>query len=89
MSRYWYTMSEPSIVKLRCLNFTRMEPYVVIRRHELTPLFHPYFINYGFNKVTFIETLQYEGSSSPVWALVGFQFYLFITDFGFDVPHPE
>ena len=54
------------IVKLRCLNFTRMEPYVVIRRHELTPLFHPYFINYGFNKVTFIETLQYEGSSGCI-----------------------
>lgn len=66
MSRYWYSMSDPLIVKLRCLNFTRMEPYVVIRRHELTPLFHPYFINYGFNKVTFIETLQYEGSSGCI-----------------------
>ena len=66
MSRYWYSMSDPLIVKLRCLNFTRMEPYVVIRRHELTPLFHPYFINYGFNKVTFIETLRYEGSSGCI-----------------------
>lgn len=54
-------MEEPLAVKLPCLNFTRMEPYVVVRRHELTPLYHPLFINYGFNKVTFIETLTFEG----------------------------
>lgn len=54
-------MTSPIAVKLKCLNFTRMEPYVVVKRHELTPLYHPFFINYGFNKVSFIELLQYEG----------------------------
>ncbi len=56
-------MESPIAVKLKCLNFTRMEPYVIVRRHELTPLYHPYFINYGFNKVVFIELLQYEGKN--------------------------
>ena len=77
MSRYWYSMSDPLIVKLRCLNFTRMEPYVVIRRHELTPLFHPYFINYGFNKISYVETLRKEE----------YRFVLAGDMYAFDLPH--
>ena len=34
-----------------------MEPYSVIRRSIKVPLFHPYYINYGFNKVEFFSRL--------------------------------
>lgn len=48
------------MVKLQCLNFTHMEPYLVLRRDLRTPLYHPYYVNYGFNKVSFVESLRYE-----------------------------
>ena len=35
--------------------------YAVIRRSEVNPIFHPYYINYGFNKVSFISRLIYDG----------------------------
>lgn len=36
-----------------------MEPYSVIRRSKVVPLFHPYYINYGFNKVEMFSRLTY------------------------------
>lgn len=59
------------------MNYSTMEPYVILSRSEVTPLFHPYYIDYGFNKVQFIKQLRFEG----------FQFFMLMNDFGFDVPH--
>ena len=46
-----------------------MEPYSVIRRSADTPIFHPYYINYGYNKVELISRLT---------ILSNFQYLLFI-----------
>ena len=35
--------------------------YAIVRRNEINPIFHPYYINYGFNKVSFISRLIYDG----------------------------
>ena len=38
-----------------------MEPYCLLRRTPITPLYDDNFINYGYNKVQFIDELQYKG----------------------------
>lgn len=53
-------MESPIVTPIPCLNFTHMEPYLLVRRTEDTPLYHPFYINYGFNKVIFVENLRYE-----------------------------
>ena len=62
-------MTLPSTVsssRVPCFKQRFLEPYVMVKRWEGVPLFDERFINYGFNKVTFIETLQYEGSSGCI-----------------------
>ena len=34
------------------------EPYGIIKRDPITPIFHPYFINYGYDKIAFYHYLQ-------------------------------
>ena len=53
--------------------------YAVIRRSEVNPIFHPYYINYGFNKIQYFE----------YWRLHGGKFYLLTNSFAVDMPHPE
>lgn len=42
-----------------------MEPYSILRRSKNNPIFHPYFINYGYNKIelmnrmTFLSTVRH------------------------------
>ena len=43
------------------------------------PLFDERFINFGFNKIEWIETLRY----------TGYKFAVLINGFGMDVPHPQ
>ena len=43
------------------------------------PLFDERFINYGYNKIEWIETLRY----------TGYKFAVLINGFGMDVPHPS
>ena len=39
-----------------------IEPYGVFRRSPLDPIFNPYFINYGYDKVEFFERIAlYKG----------------------------
>lgn len=61
------------------MNYTDMEPYMILRRSELMPVYHPYFVDYGRNKMEFTLRLRFEGYS----------FYAILSDFGFDYPHPK
>ena len=36
-----------------------MEPYSIIRRSPDNPIFHPYFINYGFNKQELMNRMTF------------------------------
>ena len=36
-----------------------MEPYSIIRRSKDNPIFHPYFINYGFNKQELMNRMTF------------------------------
>ena len=62
-----------------CFRQRFLEPYVMVRRTEILPLFDERFINYGFNKVQWIENLRY----------LGFEFSVLSQAFAVDIPHPS
>ena len=80
-------MARPIVTPIPCLNFTHMEPYLIVRKSEEMPLYHPFYVNYGFNKVIFVENLRFESMYSILEFQIDYKFYLMITDFGFDFPH--
>lgn len=44
---------------MTCFPYKGIEPYVILRRHPLVPLFDPSFYDYGGNKQILIERLRY------------------------------
>ena len=61
--------------------------YGVFRRSALNGLFHPYFINYGRDKIYYYWRLNREGSIPVVDWVVDTQFYVLPQSFGCDLPH--
>ena len=54
----------------------------------MTPLFHPYYIEYGRDKIEFFEKLKMShriGSNGN--NTIGYQFFILPQDFGIDIPH--
>ncbi|KNB43828.1 glycosyltransferase-like protein [Blastocystis sp. subtype 4] len=72
----WWTFST-SVQDLPCIPYAIMEPYTLLKRTESTPLYDDNFINYGYNKVQFIDELEYKG----------YIFKVLTVGFGFDIPH--
>lgn len=62
----------------RCFNHVFQEPYIMVRRSNHLPLFDERFINYGYNKVQWIEHLRW----------IGYQFGVIAQSFATDIPHP-
>ena len=76
----WYAAPQDSpISKIRCFIADFQEPYVMVRYTKNTPLFHEKFINYGFNKVQYVEHLR----------AAGFSFFILNHAFAMDLPHPD
>lgn len=65
------------VIYMPCFKERFLEPYVMIKRSERIPLFNELFINYGFNKVEWIENLRY----------LGYEFYVLNNGFAVDIPH--
>ena len=72
----WWTEKQP-VQSLPCVPFAIMEPYVVMRRTPRSPMYSEHFINYGYNKVQFIDELEHRG----------YVFAVLTVGFGFDIPH--
>lgn len=51
--------------------------YLMVRRNDSITRFHEGFINYGFNKISYVESLR----------LSGYSFYLASKMYAFDLPH--
>ena len=79
MPEWFVTRPESVVSRIRCFMTDFMEPYVVLKYTPELPLFDERFVNYGYNKVEFFETLRQRG----------FQFYIFNHIFAMDFPHPE
>ncbi|OAO13424.1 hypothetical protein AV274_4892, partial [Blastocystis sp. ATCC 50177/Nand II] len=53
------------------------EPYLLVRRNDSIAHFHESFINYGFNKISYVESIRRHG----------YTFYLASKMYAFDLPH--
>ena len=65
------------LTKIKCMNNSVMEPYSITKRSPSSLVYNPYFINYGRNKLEYVTRLMHEG----------YNFYVLLQDFGFDIPH--
>lgn len=69
----------PSVpfTKVDCFRQKFLEPYVMVKKTKDLPLFDERFINYGFNKVEWIENLRYRG----------YEFHVLSQSYAIDMPH--
>ena len=51
--------------------------YLILRKSAKLPAFDERFVNYGYNKVQFIDELEHRG----------YVFAVLTVGFGFDIPH--
>lgn len=76
----WFVTSPSSPVsRIRCFMTDFMEPYLMVRLSPVLPLFDDRFVNYGYNKVEYVENLRQ----------AGFSFFILNQAFAMDFPHPE
>ena len=59
----------------------------MIRRTNTSPRYNKRFINYGFNKIQYINELRAKGHFSCLALSIGYYFYSVNRGFGFDTPH--
>ena len=62
-----------------CFKSYKQEPYVVVKQSSHLPLFDERFINYGKDKISWIENLRYDG----------YAFAVLRNAFAVDIPHPR
>lgn len=44
-----------------CWHNRYQEPYLIVKRNDSIALFNEILINYGHNKITFVENLRFHG----------------------------
>ncbi|KAK8794665.1 hypothetical protein WA158_001646 [Blastocystis sp. Blastoise] len=70
---------KPKYTVLSCFYSVKQEPYVIVKRSSHLPSFDPNFVNYGKDKISWIENLRY----------IGYKYYVMTETFGIDFPHPK
>ena len=65
------------LTKVTCFKGDTQEPYVMVKKTETLPRFNERFVNYGYNKVQWLEHLRY----------VGYDYQILTHGFAVDVPH--
>ncbi|KAK8799440.1 hypothetical protein WA158_005989 [Blastocystis sp. Blastoise] len=72
----WYSTNvNVSCTRVNCFP----NKYIMVRKTASLPMFDPRFINYGKNKIQWIEELRYKG-----WT-----FSILTNSFAIDIPHPR
>ena len=64
---------------MKCFKGDTQEPYVMVRKVLAMPRFDERFVNYGYNKVQWLEHLRY----------VGYDFEVLTRGFAVDIPHKK
>lgn len=67
-----------NLTNVTCFKGNTQEPYVMVKKSESLPPFDERFVNYGYNKVQWLEHLRYRG----------YVFSILTNGFAVDVPHP-
>ncbi|KAK8799725.1 hypothetical protein WA158_006273 [Blastocystis sp. Blastoise] len=76
----WYKPDYNKLLtQVTCFKGQRQEPYVVVRKHNRMPMFDERFMNYGYNKVQWLEHLRY----------IGYRFKVLTKAFAIDIPHAK
>ncbi|KAK8825384.1 hypothetical protein WA538_003080 [Blastocystis sp. DL] len=76
----WYQLNVTKpLLSFGCFPCPWLEPYVMLRKSSSIPLFDETFVNYGFNKVQWIEHLRHRG----------FEFFTSTQAFLVDIPHKK
>ncbi|KAK8806113.1 hypothetical protein WA171_007198, partial [Blastocystis sp. BT1] len=74
----WYDDNyQPLLTRVRCFKGSTQEPYVMVKKTDSLPRFDERFINYGYNKVQWLEHLRF----------VGYDFQILTKGFAVDIPH--
>ena len=65
------------VTEVPCMLNDIQEPYVFVKLTKKTPRFDERFVNYGYNKVQWLEHLRF----------VGFDYAVLTNGFAVDIPH--
>ena len=80
MTPDWYRPdTTQQLMLVPCFKSFKQEPYVMVKRSSHLPLFDERFINYGKDKISWIENLRYDG----------YKFAVIRGAFAVDIPHPR
>ncbi|KAM7454040.1 hypothetical protein BLSTO_05207 [Blastocystis sp. subtype 1] len=74
----WYKHNSRPLYFVSCFKSYKQEPYVMVKMSPHLPLFDERFVNYGKDKISWIEHLRY----------TGYKFAVLKNAFAIDVPHP-
>ena len=78
-SRWMDRPETTSVSMVNCFKSDRQEPYVMVKRSPHLPRFYEAFVNYGKDKISWIENLRY----------IGYKFGVVTQSFATDIPHPK
>ena len=67
--------------------FSVKNRYLLVKRNDDITYFLENYLNYGFNKISFVETLRNHGTNLSRLITAGYHFYAAGKVFAFDVPH--
>ena len=74
----WYTSKTGQLYFVSCFKSYKQEPYVMVKRSPHLPAFDERFVNYGKDKISWIEHLRY----------TGYKFAVLKNAYAIDIPHP-
>ncbi|KAM7454746.1 hypothetical protein BLSTO_04496 [Blastocystis sp. subtype 1] len=77
-SRWMMKSYTQDLTNVVCFKGSTQEPYVMVKKTPSLPPFDERFLNYGYNKVQWLEHLRYRG----------YAFSVLTHGFAVDVPHP-
>ena len=89
MNNIWVNWKRSNITQLKCFMNDFQEPYVMVKKDDSEIRFNPSFVNYGCNKVQFIEHLRATGKFEASILCIDHSFYLLNNAFATDISHHE
>ena len=78
MTDEWYRQNSRPLYFVSCFKSYKQEPYVMVKRSPHLPAFDERFVNYGKDKISWIEHLRY----------TGYKFAVLKNAYAIDIPHP-